>query len=424
MKEILKQIIKENEEIDFKPIKRDIKIFEIDKIVCLVGPRRVGKTYLLYQKINELKKNNSPFLFINFEDERLINFKVENFNDILDSYFELYSNLKNDKINLFFDEIQYITNWEFFIKRIYETKKYNIFITGSSSKLLSKEISTSLRGRSYPLYIFPLCFREFLTFKNITLEKDFFYSTKRHIIKSLFLEYLNYGGFPEISNTAHKKEIIKTYLDLTIYKDLVDRYKIRNTFVLNYLINILISNVSKEFSINSCYKILKKDMKVSRDTIIEYVSFLEDINLIFFVKKFNYSLKNQELTNKKVYLIDNGFKSLISFKFSEDFGRQLENIVFLHYKRKSIYEIFYHKKKFECDFLLKEKDKIVKAVQVTKSLNYENEKREVMGLVEASNEYNLKEGLLLTYEDDERDFVKEGVKIKVRQVWKYLLEKN
>ena len=422
MKELLKQIIKENEETDFRPIKRDIEIFNIDKIICLIGPRRVGKTYLLYEKINELKRKNSYFLFINFEDERLINFKIENFNEILDSYFELYPEARKKRINLFFDEIQYIPNWELFIKRIYETKKYNIFVTGSSSKLLSREISTSLRGRSYPLYIFPLSFREFLNFKNLSIEKNFFYSDKRHLIKSLFLEYLDYGGFPEISNITHKREIIKTYLDLTIYKDLVDRYKIRNTFVLNYLIHMLITNVSKEFSINSCYKVLKNDMKVSRDTIIEYVSFLEDINLIFFVKKFNYSLKNQELSNKKVYLIDNGFKSLVSFKFNEDFGRQLENIVFMHYKRKSIYEIFYHKKKFECDFLLKEKDKIVKAVQVTKSLNYENEKREIMGLVEAALEYNLKEGLLLTYEDEERDFVKDKIKIKVRQIWKYLLE--
>ena len=117
-----------------------------------------------------------------------------------------------------------------------------------------------------------------------------------------------------------------------------------------------------------------------------------------------------------------GLLGVVSFKFSEDFGRQLENIVFLHFKRKSIYEIFYHKKKYECDFLLKEKDKIVKAIQVTKGLNYDNEKREVMGLVETVKEYGLKEGLLLTYEVEERDFVKEGVKIKIRQVWKYLLE--
>ena len=139
----------------------------------------------------------------------------------------------------------------------------------------------------------------------------------------------------------------------------------------------------------------------------------------FFVNKYDSSVIKQELSFKKIYLIDNGFNNL--FKFSEDFGRQLENIVFLHYKRKSIYEIFYHKNKFECDFLLKEKDKIVKAIQVTKSLNYDNEKREIMGLVEACSTHKLKRGLILTYEDYEREFIKDKIKIEVRQIWKYLL---
>ena len=247
---------------------------------------------------------------------------------------------------------------------------------------------------------------------------DFILREEKSKLKKFFNEYMKNGGFAYFLKTKNYDYLKNLYEDI-LYKDIIVRYNLLDEKNIKLLSYYLASNISKEISFNK----LKNMLNLSNPTTIKnYISYLENSYLFFTINKFDYSLKKQIYNNKKVYFCDMGLLGVVSFKFSEDFGRQLENIVFLHFKRKSIYEIFYHKKKFECDFLLKEKDKIVKAVQVTKTLNYENEKREVMGLVEAALEYNLKEGLLLTYEDDEKEFMKDKIKIKVRQIWKYLLE--
>lgn len=182
---------------------------------------------------------------------------------------------------------------------MYDNKKYKIYLTGSSSKLLSKEIATSLRGRTLSFNIFPLSFKEFLTFKELKIEKNYLYSDQRYTIKAYFNEYLKYGGFPEILFEELKFRVLQSYLDLTIYKDLIERYNIRNIILLKSLLKFLFSNISKEFSINSYYNSIKEELKISRETIIEYNSYLEDINIIHFLYKFDYSLKNNILPKEK-----------------------------------------------------------------------------------------------------------------------------
>ena len=412
---ILKEIILDQNEFKKDVIQRDFlekleNKKKSDFIVIISGVRRCGKSTLL----NEFRKNQKHNkYYLNFDDERLNDFKVKDF----DKLYKVFTELYGDEKTFYFDEIQNIFGFEKFLRRLYEKNK--IYITGSNSNLLSKELGTHLTGRYVQIELFPFSFSEFLKFKKIKVEKnDFYKRVEISKIKNLFREYLKYGGFYQFLNTKDK-DFFKYLYDSILYKDVIVRYKLQNEKNIKDVLYYLISNVGKEFSYNSLKNITNI---LNSTTIKEYINYLEEVYLIFTINKFDYSLKKQLVNPKKVYSIDIGLSNSISFKFSEDFGRQLENIVFLHYKRKSIYEIFYHKKKFECNFLLKEKDKIVKAVQVTKTINYENEKREVMGLVESVKEYSLKEGLILTYEDEERDFVKDKIKIKVRQIWKYLLE--
>jgi hypothetical protein len=442
MKEILKKIILENQNREINVKKRDLELPTIDKVISLIGLRRVGKTHLFFYKINELKKKGlkENIIYINFDDDRLYNFKVNNFQEILEAYYELYPNIDN-KLYLFLDEIQNVQGWELFIRRLSENKeKYYIYLTGSSSKLLSKEISTHLRGRTLSFYLFPLSFKEYLRFNNLKLEKNYLYTNQRYEIKNLFNKYLIEGGFPEVINSDFKEQILQSYVDLIIYKDLIERYNLKNFTLLRNIIKYSCSNVSKLFSINSYYNSIKDNLKVSRDTIVEYVGYLNDINFLFFLPKFDYSLKNQNRSMNKVYLIDNGLANAISFKFSEDRGRLLENLVFIELKRRGK-EIYYHKNKRECDFVIKDGFDIVEAIQVTKSLNEDfgddTKKREFLGLIDALKTYNLKEGLILT-EDEEfevivdekgmeirdsgREIRDKKFKIVVKPIWKWLLE--
>jgi len=224
------------------------------------------------------------------------------------------------------------------------------------------------------------------------------------------------GGFPEFLK-ENNPQILNELLNDVIMRDIVNRYNIKNSSLLKKLAIYLISNVGKEFSFNSLKKIF--EIK-SVQTVIDYVSFLEDSFMLFTVPKFSYSYKKQQINPKKVYSIDNGLSNINSVSFSKDKGRMLENNVFLALRRK-FKEIFYFREEKECDFIVKNKDKIDMAVQVCLNLNDDNQDREIKGLLSALNFFNLKEGLILT-ENQEDQFELEGKKILVKPIWKWLLE--
>jgi hypothetical protein len=444
MKNIIKTIITDFHERGIENFKkRDIDILiDSNKIITLIGPRRAGKTYILYQLMEKIKNKNklsiNDFILINFEDERL-DFKKEELNLIIQAYKELFPEKDLSKVYFFFDEIQEVEGWEKFVRRIYDTISKNIYITGSSSKLLSKEIATSLRGRTLTYEIFPLSFKEYLNFKEIKVNN--LYSTKnKAIIFNNFESYLFDGGFPEIINykNIEKIKILQTYLDVMIFRDLIERYKITNTNIIKLFVKKGISNIAKEFSINKLYNELKSmNLKISREKLYTYSSNLEDIYLLLFLNKFDKSLIKQEKSFKKIYAVDTGIANANSFKFSEDKGRLLENLVFIELKRRGK-EIFYHKNKKECDFVIKKGLDIVEAIQVTQSLSdFDTRKRELQGIVDALKTYNLKEGLILTEDEefevivdekgkemrDERREIGDGrFVIKVKPIWKWLLE--
>lgn len=419
-KEMFKYIIKEFHEAQLpEPYKRKLTIPETQKVISLIGPRRVGKTFYFYQLINNLIKNNvdpGQILYINFEDERILPLNVKDLSLILEAYYELYPENTDKTLYFFFDEIQNTDNWELFIRRVHDKKNVKIYVTGSSSKLLSKEIATSLRGRTLSYYLFPLSFEEFLRFRQVTLNKDFEYTNARFKVKKLFTEYLYGGGFPEVVLEAKelKQSILQNYFEMLIYRDLVERFSIRNTHLLKSLVKFLITNIGTTFSVNSYYKTIKKDIPVGKDTLMEYLSYLEEINLIYLIPIFSYSLKKQQVNPRKVYCIDNGLRNAVSFMFSKDAGRLAENLVFLELKRRNK-EPYYWKNKGEVDFVIKDRDSSLTAINV--SYTAEVDERETKTLLEFSDEFlpKVKELILLT-----KDLEKTEHGIKFLPLWKWL----
>jgi len=422
-KEIIKKLIILAQERDVTLVERDMEIRFAGKINSIIGPRRAGKTFFIYQKINQLKRKiKDKIIFINFEDERLFPIKKEELDLILEAYYELYPENKGMKLYVFFDEIQEVPLWELFVRRLYDQEDVEICITGSSSKLLSREIATQLRGRTLTYFIYPLSFKEFLRAKGVTLERHFEYKSLRYQLKKLLQEYIEFGGFPEIvdKDQALKTKILQEYFDLIFYKDMVERYKIRNFGVVKEMLLYLVNTTSFYFSTNKYYNLLKSQgKKISKNTLFTYLSCITDINFMFLVPKYG-KLKEQLANPKKVYVIDTGLVNAIAFKVSKDTGKLYENIVFIELKRRGK-EIYYWKNKHECDFLIKEGEKIKEVIQVCFELTEENKEREINGINEAMEVFKLKEGLMITGDFEGEEAVN-GKNLVYKPLWKWLLE--
>lgn len=425
-KDKFKYIIKEFQEFKFPNIiNRELTISESNKIISLVGNRRSGKTYYFYQLVKELLSKGiakDQILYVNFDDDRLYPLKLEELDSLIESYYELFPENKNKIKYFFLDEIQTIDNWELFVRRLNDKENMSIYLTGSSSKLLSQEIATSLRGRTLSYYLYTLNFKEFLEFKNFKFTKNDIYSSKRYQLKKLFLEYLNDGSFPEVVLENNlKKEILNNYFDMFIYKDLVERYSIRNVDLLKKLSLYLLTNISNLFSASSYYKSISKEISVSKETILEYLSYLKEINLVFSVPIYSFSLKQQQVNPSKIYAIDNGLRNAVSFKFSEDEGRLAENLVFVELKRK-LKEIYYWKGKGEVDFVIKNKDNSIDLINVC----YDNEipEREVKSInefIEKHSKAKINNKIIITKDLEKKETI-ENKTIKYIPLWKWLLE--
>lgn len=417
-----KYIIQEFHEYTFpKIIPRDLTIPATNKIISIIGPRRSGKTFYFYQLIQQLLSSNIPrenIMYINFEDDRLLPLESTDLNDLIEAYYELYPDTKNQQKYFFFDEIQNISGWEVFARRIYDKEKINLYITGSSAKLLSKEIATSLRGRTLSFHLYPLSFHEFLRFKHITLSENYQYSSQRYKIKNLLEEYLTYGGFPEVvlADTL-KTETLTEYYEMIIYRDLVERFSIRNTHLLRLLTKYLITNISSVFSINSYYQIIKQEMKVSKETILEYISHLIDINLLYLIPIFSFSLKTQQVNPSKAYCIDTGLRNSVSFRFSKDIGRLAENTTLIELKRRGK-DIYYwkSKKQHEIDFIIKDQDGFT-AINVSYTNSIHD--REIKSLDEFKEEIGKKTKHLIILSKDVEE-TRDG--IDIIPLWKWLIE--
>ena len=425
-KDILKTIITDSQEKDMSHVMdRDIQIpLNTGKVISLVGVRRSGKTHLLYSIINKLRKTTDPknIVYINFEDDRLFPLELKDLTNLLDAYYELYPDKKNERVYFFFDEIQNVQYWEKFIRRLYDTENCTVFITGSSAKLLSREIATTLRGRTLSYEVFPLSFSEFLRFKKINT--DFYSSKSLAKIKNAFSEYLIKGGFPEIVNydSTIFMKTLQEYIDLIMFRDVIERYNISNTFLLKRLIKFCFTNISTHVSFNKLYNDFKSQgISLSRNTVYEYIACLEDAFALFTIPIYAKSVREQWRNPRKIYTVDVGFKTAMDYPFSIDIGRVFENIVFLELRRKSE-KIYYFKGKHEVDFYYTSGGK-----EHLLNVSYEMESpatraREIKGLIEAMKSLSLKEGSIITAEH--KDMIKTDVgKINVIPLWEWLLEK-
>lgn len=418
-KDLLRQIVLQQKNQEFKieeTIPRE-KLLEIEnwikkdnRILIFTGLRRCGKSTLLKQ----IMQNQKNYCYVNFEHERFIEFKAQNFERLHEVLIEIYGK----PTIYFFDEIQNIDKFETFVRRLQDQEK-KIILTGSNATMLSKELGTHLTGRYKSFEIFPFSFREFLKFNHVYLDKTSMYLTEKRVqlIKS-FQQYLSKGGMPEYLKNEDI-DYIKTTYENIIYRDIIARYNIKRQKTLRELVNILSTNISSKITYNS----LKNTLKLSNSiTVKEYISYLQNSYLFFELPKFDYSLKKQLNTPRKIYTVDPMFHTLCGVNYSKNKGRILENMVFIELKRTG-YEIFYYENKNECDFVIKDENKIIGAIQVCYMFHKDNKKREINGLLEAMDKFHLKTGILLTSEQED-EISAHNKKIIVMPVWKWMVTKN
>lgn len=418
-KESLIDYFKEYEKLKVNIIPRELKVpLDPKFIISIIGPRRAGKTYYFFQLLRNLE---NP-VYLNFEDSRLFGVSYSEIREIIRNFIELYG--KEPKA-LLLDEIQNVDNWEIIVRELHDLKKYQIFLTGSSSKLLSKEIATQLRGRTLSYLLLPFSFKEFLFSKGKKIEK-WVSKDEEAKLRNLLKEYLEFGGFPDVVLSENKIKILKEYSDLILFRDFIERHKIKNIEMARFLHLFITQNFTNEISIKALFDRAKAtNMKISKDTLYEHVMKLEDTVFFFFLKRFSKKVHLREAWPKKVYLCDTGLVKVV--KSSEEIGKLMENAVFLELLRKRntdpLVEIFYWKdQEKEVDFLLKKGTKIKQLIQVTyASSKDEIEKREIKALVKASEELKCKNSTIITwnYEDG---FKADGRRIECIPLWKWLLK--
>ncbi len=389
-------------DIDFK------KYIDSKEIIVITGSRRSGKSYLLLQ----FKEKINSGAYINFEDDRFLKFKEDDFDNLLKAIYEVYG---EDNNIFFFDEIQNINSWEMFVRRLYNYK-CKIFITGSNANLLSSELGTKLTGRHLDIILLPFSFKEYLDYYNIKYNKNYNLKEKSKILR-FFDKFILEGSYPQFLEEENTEIIRNIYSD-AIYKDLQPRYSIENINDLKEILLYLSSSLASPISYNNISKSLKIK---SHHTVKKHIKALESVYLIFLVNKYSESNKNILKSYKKVYFIDNGLRNILTFQRYQNKGNLLENIVFLELVRTGKEIMYFNNNNSECDFIIKSKS--FDAIQVCFDFNDENKEREIKGLLSAMNFFKLTKGYILTY-DQENELKIDNKIIRIKPVWKWLLEKE
>jgi predicted AAA+ superfamily ATPase len=411
-------------------IKRELKIslaIPIKRAVTIIGPRRSGKTYYLLSLIKTLLEKGTAkkrILYINFENIKLVGATVSDLKNLLEVFYEIYPDNKKEPCWFFFDEIQNIAGWEIFVRYILDEEKAQVFLSGSSSKLLSSEIATQLRGRTLSYLFLPFSFSEYLRAKDITFDKYLPSARKAGIINS-FYNYLASGGYPEVIFFPQEKDrLINEIIETTIQLDLIERHKVRNTKVIKMMFKALVS--SQMFSVHKFYNFLKSlRIRVSKNSLYNFLDYFTEAFIFFPLKRFSYSLRNIEQSLPKIYSVDN---ALVDNIVGDDRGKKFENLVFLSMLQKEFKlnkEIFYyHFLSGEVDFIIRKGNRTLFLIQASYDIDdYQTEERETKSLIRASEELNCRNLLVITKGKEEEKKVK-GKRIKLIPLWKWLLEKK
>lgn len=393
-----------------------------NQIICITGVRRSGKSTIMKQVIKKLigeGTSSHETLYINFEDDRFLKRDMS----LLRGCYELYlEKLLPNLPYLFLDEVQEVEDWERFARSLHERKEAKLCVSGSSSKLLSEELATLLSGRHVTVSIYPLGFGEFLEFEGIKADNELEIIANKHKIRNALNRYVESGGFPEVVLSEEKTRILLSYYETVITKDVVRRYRIREVEKLETLAKYYLTNISSSVTFNR----ISRFLKIPLATVERFSYYLKNANLIFFISRFSHSVKEQENSPRKVYSVDVGLSNAIGFRFSENLGRIIENIVAIELMRKKVenplQEIYYwrdHQQR-EVDFVLKEGPQVKQLVQVCYSIeDFNTKERELKSLVKASKELKCNNLLVITWDyESEED---KGEKIQFTPLWKWLL---
>jgi predicted AAA+ superfamily ATPase len=399
------------------------------KATVCIGVRRSGKSTFLFQVIQRLLDNGVPrenLLYLNFFDDRLHALRQDRLGLIPEAYYSLFPEKKNtERVYCFFDEIQAVPGWEPFIDRLMRTEKCEVYLTGSSARMLSREIATQMRGRALSWELFPFSFKEFLDYKEIT-GPGFRSTKKRLLIQKAFDEYWETGGFPEVAGLSRnlRIKIHQEYFNTILFRDLIERHDIPHPKAVSDLGHWLVDNTASLYSVNNLTGYLKSlGHKVPKSAVSDYLAWFEDAYFLFTVRIFDASLARSNTNPKKIYCVDHALVNSVSSGILLNFGHLLENLVFTALRRHHS-EIYYFKTKTgrEVDFIVPGRDRSRMLVQVCESLvEAQTKKRETLALNEAMSELGQRTGIIVTKNEDERIDTENGI-IEVVPIWRFLLD--
>lgn len=397
---------------------------DANRIVTVTGIRRCGKSSLLGLTINHLLASGVPksrILYVGFDDERFMSMTPENFDELLQAYREMYPDTPLSEVYMFFDEIQLISGWELFVLRVFKNYCKHIFVTGSTAKMLSEEMASALRGWPDEYRQYPLSFKEYLSFKQIQANR--FTEEGKAKLSVAFREYCEEGGFPEVvleKSRTEKVKILQSYFNTMLFRDMIEHYHIGTSpSVVRYFLKRVMNNLSKPTSVNNIYNDLKSQgLKVSRDSLYLWLDYACNIFLLRKVEKYDRSMVKQHSTPAKYYVADIALRNAVLLPESEDAGKALENIVYLHLERNLGQEdsVSYFNESKECDFVVRHGDRVVELIQVCWTLNADNMDREIGGILAAASVTRCTKATIITF-NQKQTIEKDGIRIEVLPMW-------
>ncbi|MDD5708045.1 MAG: ATP-binding protein [Kiritimatiellae bacterium] len=409
-----------------KPMRREITVkSHHDMVSVLVGMRRTGKTWLCFQQIHDLMAQGIPnerILYLNFEDERLTGLTADRLHWITEIFYARQPANRERDCHFFFDEIQNVPGWEQYVRRLLDNEHAHITVTGSSAKLLSREIASSLRGRALTTEVFPLDFHEYNAFHGLAIPANGgFGATVRSLMMKAVVSYLHDGGFPAVQDMEPemRQEVLQGYVDAVLLRDIIERHGVSNIPALRALTRHLLHNPATNFSVTRFFgQIQAEGISCTRDTLHMLLSYLEDAYLVFPVELLSRSVQRRRVNPRKVYLADTGLLSAFSLGLTPDRGARLENLVYLSLRRRGL-QVAYGLTNggHEVDFVYSQKGR-QHALQVCWALDdHQTRSREIQALNEISANIQQASQTIVTWMDEGEE---SGVRIV--PAWKWLLE--
>ncbi len=400
------------------------------KADVVVGMRRSGKTWLLYDRLAKLEAEGvrrSRTFYLNFEDERLQPLTLDSLTLAIEAFYRNDPRARREKCWLFFDEIQNVDGWERFVRRLLDSERVQIVVTGSSARLLGREVATSMRGRSLSTELLPFGFDEALAHASIPVPKRMPPpAAERSELERAFVNYLDVGGFPEVQalESSVRTRVLQEYIDVALFRDVVERHRVQNTVALRHLVRRLLRSPAAMFTVNKLYNDLKSlGVATSKDALHEYLAYVQDAYLAFLVPIDDESERRRAVAAKKVYLVDHGLARAVTLFRQEDRGHHLENVVYLALRR-SGGEIAYHvtPEGFEVDFVVRRHGEPSALVQVCATLgDAKTRERELRALASAMEHLGLRESTIVTLGEPESLKTASG-HVRVVPAWRWLLE--